>query len=513
MKKLFSLVLVFILLITSSFPVTATTIPSAKEEVVYGILGQDGSVRNLYVVNIFPGSKIIDYGNYSEIRNMTSSEEIKQSQDKITIDTIATPFYYQGNLISKELPWNILVKYYINDKEVSGLDLAGQSGQLKINISVSQNPNIDPIFYENYALQIALTLDNKLCSNIKTDQATIAEAGGKKQVNFTLLPGNPFEASVTADVKNFEMDSITFNAIRLNLKMDIDSDEFSSQISQLITAVEELDSGAGQLLDGLKQLSDGMDEYVNGMKAYHDGMGQLSTGVKDLSKGASSLEEGLSQLTKENNTLVYGALALQEAAFDAINMQLSGFGLNLPQITPDNYSSILSNVPQLEELKLQLDGIIQFTQGLKEYTQGVAELGKGAASLADGTEKLHDSILEIASSSKDLYDAAVNLNNAINNIEDGLASYKDGTEKFKNESSHMDEEIEKQIQQLLAEIYDSDFQAKSFVSDKNKQVDSVQFVLKTEAIQIPDTPSVIVQEPVKLNFWQKLLKLFGLYDG
>ena len=51
----------------------------------------------------------------------------------------------------------------------------------------------------------------------------------------------------------------------------------------------------------------------------------------------------------------------------------------------------------------------------------------------------------------------------------------------------------------------------SFVSDKNKNVESVQFVIQSEAITIPEAPIVAAPTEEKLTFWQKLLRLFGLY--
>ena len=68
-------------------------------------------------------------------------------------------------------------------------------------------------------------------------------------------------------------------------------------------------------------------------------------------------------------------------AFDAINAQLQGMGLGFPALTPDNYESVLSGIQDLNVLKLQLDGIVQFVQGLKAYTDGVAQLNTVQMSL------------------------------------------------------------------------------------------------------------------------------------
>ena len=114
-------------------------------------------------------------------------------------------------------------------------------------------------------MQISLQLDTKLCDNIEASGATVAEAGGKKQLNYTVLPGKGAEYSVTADVRDFKMDAVTLNAIKLAMDLDIDYGKVSEQTKQLVSAIGSLDDGAGELLGGAKQLSDGMSRYMDGM--------------------------------------------------------------------------------------------------------------------------------------------------------------------------------------------------------------------------------------------------------
>lgn len=510
MKKFLSSLLIFTLLFTSVITASAAEIPSSKEEVVYGILGLDGSVSKLDIVNIFNGGAITDYGNYSDISNMTSSEKLSQNDNQITINTKSEKFYYQGTLKEKELPWNIDIKYFLDDKEISGASLAGKNGKLKITMSVKQNSKISSTFYNNYALQIALLLDNKLCTNIETANATIAEAGGKKQLSYTVLPGKGTDISLTADVRDFEMDAITVSGIKLSLGIAVDSKEFTTQISELADAIKELDDGAGELLDGLNQLSSGMQKYIDGMKAFKDGLGQLSGGADKLSMGAAALKDGLSEVTKQNTSLINGALEIQKATFASVNAQLSEMGLGLPVLTPENYNAILSPIPNLEAVKKQLDGTMQFTQGLKGYTEGVAKLGKGASDLADGSAELKASSTVVASSANEIYIAGAQLNSAIIKLKDGLASYKNGTKKLRNGTSSMGSEIDSKVDEILGSISGNGDKVVSFVSDKNTNVSAVQFVLKTAAITIPEAPKSTDTKPAKLNFWQKLLKLFGL---
>lgn len=510
MKKI-SFILVLTLVFTLSFTAVSPVLaeePSPKEEVVYGILDLDGSVNSLYVVNIFSGGAVTDYGNYSDLRNMTTSEVLSRNGDQITISTKADKLYYQGTLESKELPWVIAIKYYLDGKEISGRDIAGKTGKVNITISVKENASINRTYYDNYALQIALSLDNKLFSNITTENATVAEAGSKKQLAYTVLPGNGIDISVTADAQDYELDPITINGIRLSLGISIDSNEISGQISELADAIEELDSGAGELHKGLKELSAGMQKYTDGMKTFKDGLGEFALGAGQLNDGASGLRSGLASLTAQNNALIQGALAIQQATFDSVNAELSEMGLGLPPLTPENYSAILSAIPDLAPVQGQLDGAVQFTQGIIGYTGGVAQLGAGASELARGTGEFAAAADELAASANELYLAGAEINAGLKKLRDGLAEYKDGTRQLKKGTADMGPELDKKIDEILGSITGKGGKVVSFVSEKNTNVTAVQFVLKTDPILRPEEEEPAPTTPVQLNFWKRLAQLF-----
>lgn len=512
MKKILTILFAVIFLIQLSFSqnVYANDLPSQKDEVVYGILDLNGSVDNLHVVNILSGGNVIDYGNYSKIKNLTDSKKLEQNNDQITINTKADRLYYQGTLIEKELPWNISIQYLLDGKEIQGADLAGKNGALQIKISVTQNSNVNHVFYDNYALQIMLKLDTKLCSNIKADNATIAEAGRSKQLSYTVLPGKGAQISVSADVNDFEMDEISINGIKMVLDMDIDYDEFTGDISELADAIKALDNGAGDLYNGADQLTDGMKKYVDGMKAYNDGLSKLDHGVDKLNIGAASLDRGLSELTKQNDALVNGAYALQKATFDTVNAQLAAKGLKLPVLTPQNYTKVLSSIPDLAPLKVQLDSVLQFSEGLKSYMGGVSQLSSGASDLSNGVSQLNTSISKITSSANDLYRAGFELNSAMKKLRDGLTTYKNGTHKLKNGTSSIDTEIKDKIDEFMNNTFGNGDKAISFVSDKNTNISEVQFVLKTGIIEKKEIKNTVPMKTKKLSFWQKLLHLFGI---
>lgn len=71
--------------------------------------------------------------------------------------------------------------------------------------------------------------------------------------------------------------------------------------------------------------------------------------------------------------------------------------------------------------------------------------------------------------------------------------------------------MQDEIDEVLASIGGEETETVSFVSEKNTNVNSVQFVIKTTSIEKAELVTVDPPEEAPLNFWQKLLRLFGLY--
>ncbi|OJU14730.1 MAG: hypothetical protein BGN88_10330 [Clostridiales bacterium 43-6] len=508
MKKIVSAFLALMLVVLPAMPVYAADTASSKEEAVYGILKTDGSVDSIYVVNSFRSGNVKDFGKYTKLQNLTNGEKLSQNGEEITIHTSAEKLYYQGTLETKELPWSTAIQYSLDGKEISGTELAGKNGALQIKIKVTKNPSVNPTFFNNYALQIGVKLDTNRCDNIVTANATVAQAGSDKQLNYTVLPGNEADITVTANVKDFEMEAITINGIKLSMNMSIDNAGMQDQVNQLVDAIKQLDTGAGDLSGGAARLSDGMKQYIAGLKAFSDGLSKLNSGVGELNNGALSLKDGLSELTKQNSSLMNGALAIQQSAFAAVNSQLAGTGL--PVITPENYKTLLGGNPDFAEALAQLEGAVQFTQGLKGYTEGVAQLKEGAAGLADGTTQLKASVSTLATSAQELYNGGAEINKAISKLRDGLSSYKKGTAELRGKTANLSTDMTEQINDIMDSISGNGDGVTSFVSEKNENVTAVQFVLKTTAVEKPEPAAPVKTEPAKKSFWQKLLALFGI---
>lgn len=622
----------------------AATKSSEKEEVIYANLTSSGDVEKIYAVNIFEDKDIVDYGVYETVKNMNTMDKINYSNGKITIQNSEDKLYYQGIMKQNtEMPWTIKVRYKLDGIEYAPSELAGKSGKLEISISIKENKKCKKNFFENYALQTVVQLDTNLCENIKSDEATMANVGGLKQLTYTILPGNEKDIKITSDVTDFEMSEIQVNGINLNLGLDKDSIDTSSltgELDKLKDAVNDLDDGANELNDGAKKLDDGAVTLTDGIKTIQDGLDQLNSKSSSLTSGSSEVlsalktiqsslnnvstsSKDLKQLSSASTSIKSGidslvkGLKTVDSSIDTYNSSLKKAGLNsASELAQKNkqvlsalgitntqrklYSAYTSGGSQAVSAELaklaqagdseavelykqvsagNTDVVTQYVQAAGKlisvetllkadasYIEGSSKLingidaqmstssgqttlMSGAVSLQTNYKKFDASIQDLVSSLNNLMANMTQLKNGINKLTDNYATldsgikeytsavnkitngyskvyegaldlvsgthslYKgtteltDGTGEFKGETSDLDSKVDDEVDSMIDNFAGGDFEVESFVSDKNTDVDSVQFVIKTEAIKKEEV-KVEEEKTEELNFWQKLLNLF-----
>ena len=201
-RRASALVLAGCLLAGAALPALAA---SAKEEVIYANLDASGAVTGVYAVNSFAvqaGDTVTDHGRYTAVRNMTTTDPLEHSGDTITA-TMAQDgkLYYEGTMdTATALPWLVKLTYTLDGAEIAPGELGGKSGALTIRLQVSRNPDCTGDFFDQYALQVTMTLDTDRAQNIVADGATMANVGSNKQLSYILLPGSDSDVTVTADV-------------------------------------------------------------------------------------------------------------------------------------------------------------------------------------------------------------------------------------------------------------------------------------------------------------------------
>jgi X-X-X-Leu-X-X-Gly heptad repeat protein len=374
-----------------------------KYEVVYARLDADGAANHVYVVNNFDitnAGAVTDFGDYDTVLNLSDTEELVQKGDAVDFSADKGHFYYQGNKKTTELPWFFTLSFSLNGQKTPPSALAGASGALELHILSKQNDKADPTFYDNYMLQITVTLDSTKCGNIDAPGAMIAEAGKDRAVNYTVLPGKNADYTLRADVDDFEMSGIQISGVPYFMDLDVpEMDDQLDDLNKLPDAISELNDGVGDLLDGTKELKDGAHELVSGSWDIREGLSKLGSNSnqivdassqinKALAKIASSLSGGaaggidmsrLSGLAELSGTLTYLADALEDIS-DGLGQMAGGFSLS--------YAALDSAMAGIPTGTLSQEQSAEFMGGLDPAQQAIAaELiaNYQAAQIAKGT--------------------------------------------------------------------------------------------------------------------------------
>lgn len=544
-KRWIAIGLAVVLVCTAASPVFAAQAPSEKEEVVYADLKDNGQTEEVYVVNIFENQKKIeDYGTYESVRNMTSTDEIRQKGDQIQIATEDDILYYQGNLRSGEIPWDIGITWFLDGKECSAKELAGSSGHLRIRVKIRQNQDADPEYFENYALQVTAALNTENCRNITAKGATEANAGGNRQFTWTLLPKTEKTLNLTADVADFEMESISFNGVKMNLDVDLDKDALTRQFDDLETAVAAIDKGAKNLDKGTENLSEGAEELDKGARELKEKTAPLKKESKELSKKlkqAEKLESASGQVKGATEVLAEGTEKLKEGiSYQAFKSAMAQQGLDLDSLKSGN-QQMLQLLNQLEglipaayqekfaEAKKLLQGNLGALSGMEQYlnqaSKSVSQADEGADALAESyadfdkairslSGQLEDVDLsqlgKLADGAETLAEGSGSLKSGSSALSEGSGSLSVGTGELNSQTSGMSEKAGEEIDSVLSGISGTGETVKSFVSEKNTNVKAVQFVIKNEAITLPEKSVPKETKEESRSLWQKFLDLFGI---
>ena len=111
----------------------------------------------------------------------------------------------------------------------------------------------------------------------------------------------------------------------------------------------------------------------------------------------------------------------------------------------------------------------------------------------------------------ELLDGAIQLHDGTIELYDGVIKLTDGTFTFRDQTSHLDQDLQDQLSDAVQNMLSGDFPVCSFVSPLNTNVDSVQFVMSTTPIEENQISEAEPESEPVLSFWQKILRLFGLY--
>lgn len=490
-----------------------------KTENIYSKLASNGSAQNAYVVNAFSldsACDITDYGNYSDVKNLSTLSSLNSTNGSVALSCEEGNFYYQGTIDQVQLPWLFTIEYTLDGKPIDAQDLGGKSGALAIHLGVKANPDADSIFYENYVMQISLTLDSTLCKNIIAEKGAIADAGANQQVTFTLLPETDGDFTIQSDVNDFTMSGFSIAAVPYSMSMDTEdlgTDELTSQFTELTDAVSQLNDGTGQLADGVHELSNGSLALFDGSANIQSGLSQLSNSSGSIVDGSAQINSALQAISSQlaagssSNSADQSQLPSQES-YTLTDSEMADIQNAFASLSPTQSAALQKLLVHygysngvMASIEDSMNSLTQLQSGLTQLADNYNTFHKGLVSYTDGIKQLSTGYDEFHNGLHSYLDG-------VDQIDSGASELADGMDEFNNGVSDMPDQVQTNIDEMMSKYTSDDFEAVSFVDSRNTNIKSVQFILSTEGIELPEESVEEVTEK-KLGFWERLLALFS----
>jgi putative membrane protein len=546
-----------------------------SEEVIYALMGTSGNVDGMYSVCLIDSEKELKtsyFGPFKEIENLSDTQEIELVGDEAIMNVPKGKFYFKSFLSTKNLPWFFDIGYKLDGKEVSAENLGGKSGLLEISLKSRANENVDESFRNYFFMQISISLDAEKTGNIEAEGATIANAGGTKLLTLFGLPGSDLDATVKAEVEDFEMPGISIAAVPFSLADQLgDVKDLTDGLVQLSNAVGALSAGAGQLAGGINALKDGSSQFGEGLMLLSQNSGTLRDGsaqVLDAVNNMGAMLENFSSLSENFDvdaiaflpaTLYSIADNLDAAAGSletipgGLNAAIGAFSAALDQIQPVDEGGIAElriNNPgnaTLEQLianyraSMALKGVWETTMGNIQVSGDTAtnaaalraqaislraaaaaveniiasggvgdisELTNGLSQFAGAYSQLHNGIVQYTQGVDTLAANWGQLYGGMSQLSDGANRLSGGLGQLSAGTAG----IPAKIKELMGDLELGEYEPISYLSEKNTNCALVQFVMMTDPIDAPAKEKPELELPPETGFWERFKALFAKAD-
>lgn len=248
-----------------------------KTETVYVNLKANGDVSKVSVSDWLHTDKnevyVDDMSDLENITNVKSKVTPVTDGEKLRWNMPDTDLYYSGTT-DRELPISVQLKYYLDGKEIKPEDLAGKSGEVKIDIKMINNASKDGFVngkkhkvYLPMLVVGGMVLPEDTFSGVTVKNGQSIGDGSKEIVVFTGMPGFSeslgfsekdlgdlgglvigSEASVTATVENFSLGNLYFAALPIaSLNLDIAAPETVDDLKSTLAALKTFQNALNKI--------------------------------------------------------------------------------------------------------------------------------------------------------------------------------------------------------------------------------------------------------------------------
>ena len=385
------------------------------DEAVYINLDYYGTPENTRIVkgvSLNGHTEFTDYGNYSDVYNMSTLDEPTLSDGEVSwalTDDGLQRFYYEcvpDSSTSIQLPWNFDVSYKLNGVPVEAEKCAGANGLVEMNIHATPNDAAGEYYKNNMMLVCATGIDMSKALSIDAPGAQVQSIGTYKIVMFMGLPGEESTFTVRIGSNSFEsMGLVLFMAPATLSSLDI--------LSDMRDIKDRLGSSGDSLYEGLSSM-------LESMQSMQSGLGALSSGI-------SGINAVRKQLIADRGTI--------DPQVDAALSSLETLAGKTDSLIPE-LNSMKTTVTTLGATINSMLGTVQSTtEDVNSYQQLLKDLDTTLSNLDDFVNDLQDASGEDLLHILQLQTAVENIKQDVKTLQTHLGTLREKVESLNSQIS------------------------------------------------------------------------------
>lgn len=281
-----------------------------------------------------------------------------------------------------------------------------------------------------------------------------------------------------------------------------------------MSSMAELAGLPGALTD-LAGALEGMKSGLEGIPAmYRQAYGALSDSVEGVSGAALTDAELAALEAAVQNDETAKAVLQRVKALNALARQLAQ-----AQTAVDSVDAVVGELSKTigdlaQGLRAQA-GQLSDKLTSQDLAGALGKLQSGLGTLADNYSDFHSGLTAYTGGVDMLADSYGQLNqglsaylSGVEQAAEGTGVLKQGTSQLAVNTENIPEEMQTQIEEFMAN-YQYDFTPVSFIDERNESVTSVQFIISTEKIEIPEPVVEEELEEERSGFIDRLKGIFG----
>ena len=511
----------------------ASDLKTDKVEVVYVTSDAYGEIKNIEVettLKVKKDGELKDVNVLNNVINTSGDEDHDVKDDTLVFENHGSDITYKGN-INKDLPVNVKLTYYLDDKEVMVEDLAHKSGHLKIVVDYINNTKVP------FLCLTTMMLSDRF-SNIKVENGKLLSLGDTKMAVLYGEPGlkdslmlykvDTFDdiklndsAYIEADVEDFTLDytaTIVSNGLFKEIKDD-DLNKLSSSLNDLSDLNEKIDDikdaskklkdEGNNLKDGVNKLNDAINGLDKGISEYNDNISQIGSMIDGISLLATSLDDLLKDTNvsnlKDNVNMCASILDSIEVNLNliiSIKNDVDSNNENIDKIDvnqindEETKNAILAlkkidlssvDLEKLNDIKNDINDIKNDLSSFNTLNVDTTTIKEECVGLSSNKELLVSGMNEIANGSSSLKSVINKLNENMPNMTKAISEFNDKMNEAIDDSSDDLNKFSgadmKNIVNNIKMLKKNDKDYDTFVGKLDGMTSSVSFIIETAKIK------------------------------